>query len=1363
MNLPNLFQDDLNVQVLLCQPDKSIMGEIIVHDLNGAFKFNTYSEISFTIDRFYNDLIDGKTKVNPYYDFVDSLRVIYLRGIGHFIIQDVDDEINENESKSITCFSLEYSTGQKYLENFYINTGEDSSVEVMYHTKKHGIDYSIDNYYEKNTDEFDAYQRYYIKQYDDTNSYNYVEEPVLDATDFKKYNGENSELPLYVKAYPNVRFYWPTNPELSLLHLVFDHIPEWKIGHVDKQLWYQERTFSEDRTAVYDFLYNTAADTLDFVMVWDSINGVVHFFKAEEDGVTVNTYVQTNMYKENVVYYIDDKGTKPEEQPTKEQVESGQYYINIGTDVETQWDTDVFISKENLAESISISYSTDDIKTKLKITGSDNLDVRDVNLGQNYILNLDFYHKIDWMGPDLWDRYHTYKNALVGYTAEYKKLVSAWSAAYNEYSDLMNNVPVEPSVLMIGDYFDKLHCVYSPTVATQYNKDKTYYNEQGSEIKPTEDEFKNGIYYLSNVENQIPLLENKLNMYQVDKDDRGGWSTIAKTDDVLLTLENTNSDSATIRIRYNTTDKAYKIYTTITRVSSGLSNTTQQSLKDWVSGNLTADILGVKDFKVKSIGLLGAYLCLAKDESIEENLEDYGIRLLQEKVATYTKIFITQTEGYMSEEGSRCVASDTEPEGASEGDRWLNTSTSSLTVKQYIDGQWKKYDLEKNQVDFQNYARFDENYKKLQAVQAVLTKKQRIADYLLNGVSIDALHITDEILTDSNGVVDGAKLLYSLLRAAILHFVTPDNNLYISREEPSEGLELGDVWIRTLTFTSEVIVNKYTMVDNKKQWVRYTEALKDIKNILLTGISTEEKYITFIPNSTYTQAEVYKENTDYYILDSIDNVDYYVKPEAQPTKDNFGDKDYYIMDGTEYVTYLNNGTPYVAYARSQGLCLAKMNAIKSKSDMSNPENFNEQELMRLSPFIREDEYSDSNFLLTGYESEEEQMSIKQELLDRGVEELAKISKPKLSFDMTMANILAIPAFAPLKNQFRLGNFVNVGLREPYTEKENVKKARLLEVNVNFEDRSDFSCVFGDLLSTKSLVDKHAELLEQAVTAGKTVASNSSKWQKSVDKTNSLDDAINNGLKDAALSVGSANGQSIIWDQYGIRGRKLRDGTTDEYLPQQFALINNKLVFTDDNWATSRAVVGEFEIDIPNEDYSATKKQKMYGLLADALVGGYIQGTEIVGGSLRIGGEKGTFVVHENGSVQILVGTGESESEVKLDSVDAINEAYRYTIELSYNTSTIFNTEDDETTITARVKEWGKDITETLMNNSAYNTKFSWKRSSSETQDKDDEWNNDPSHKDLTTNTITIKANDFVNNAQFFCEVNFNIIEDNTTD
>lgn len=92
----------------------------------------------------------------------------------------------------------------------------------------------------------------------------------------------------------------------------------------------------------------------------------------------------------------------------------------------------------------------------------------------------------------------------------------------------------------------------------------------------------------------------------------------------------------------------------------------------------------------------------------------------------------------------------------------------------------------------------------------------------------------------------------------------------------------------------------------------------------------------------------------------------------------------------------------------------------------------------------------------------------------------------------MRNIYAMPEFAPILNQFSLGNFVKVKMRDDF-----IKKARLLEVQLNFSDLSNFSCTFGDLLSAKDQGDIHADLLSQAVSAGKAVASGSSYWQKAM--------------------------------------------------------------------------------------------------------------------------------------------------------------------------------------------------------------------------------------------------------------------------
>ena len=132
--------------------------------------------------------------------------------------------------------------------------------------------------------------------------------------------------------------------------------------------------------------------------------------------------------------------------------------------------------------------------------------------------------------------------------------------------------------------------------------------------------------------------------------------------------------------------------------------------------------------------------------------------------------------------------------------------------------------------------------------------------------------------------------------------------------------------------------------------------------------------------------------------------------------------------------------------------------------------------------------------------------------------------------MSLANIYALPEFAPIVHQFQLGNLIKVALRSDY-----VKHTRLLQVNLNFEDFSDFSCEFGDLSSTLSQSDLHADLLSGAISAGKQVASNASYWDRGTDTATSTDLKITQGLLDAVTAIKSIDGtQGAIIDKYGIR-------------------------------------------------------------------------------------------------------------------------------------------------------------------------------------------------------------------------------------
>ena len=438
-----------------------------------------------------------------------------------------------------------------------------------------------------------------------------------------------------------------------------------------------------------------------------------------------------------------------------------------------------------------------------------------------------------------------------------------------------------------------------------------------------------------------------------------------------------------------------------------------------------------------------------------------------------------------------------------------------------------------------------------------------------------------------------------------------------------------------------------------------------------------------------------------------------------------------MTGGNLFAVYLKGTIPYVAYANSRGVYEAIKNWITQQTDFEN--FFTEDQWIRLSPFIREDEFSDSNFLLTGYESEEERLAICKELFDSANKELNTLCQPSLEFSMEMANILALPEFKSLIDQFQLGNFVRVYIRDGY-----VKRARLLEVHLNFSDLSDFSCNFGNLVTTKSEIDKHADLLSQAVSAGKQVATSAGDWQKAVDKSNKLEQDIADGLQNSALEVGRASGQAIVWDEHGIWGRKLIDGTTDQYHPEQFRIINNKLVFSNDGFKTSKAVFGSYIIN----------GETRWGPLAEYVTADTIEGKFITGGSIEIGTGDTKFIVNEDGSVEIKVGG--QDKYASTDALKEIDNAYRFHTVLSYDKSTVFSDREQKCTITCKVYEYDVDITSQVIN---IGGSFSWIRVSSNSA-KDDDWNDAHIQTGEKANEVTLGVDDIDGNSQFSCTVDF---------
>ena len=433
-------------RLFLCETNKDKITQLDVTNLNGSFKFNVYSELTFEIARTYNDLITGEIKVFPYYDKVEALRLLYLENFGYFEIQGPEltgDGIKE--AKNITAYSYEYVLSTKYLEDFYINQGTVESLEVL--------------------------------------------------------NADNPDNIIPITLYN------PSNTKLSLLHLILEKAYGWSIGHVDSSLQTLSRQFEVDRESIYDFLMNEVCEKFNCYIVFDTINNTINVYaesltsKFIGDGAT-NVFtisppfsqigtVSVDGYKTTRWKYNSTTGAL-----TLEDIPVSGAHVEVVDGALTEWETDVFVTFDNLSQEININYDADSIKTQLTVTYGDDLDIREANMGLPYITDLSYYYTVDWMGQELYDAYTAYIQKSNQYQSEYtnnsQKMLEL--AGYIDFEE--NRLSLEYSIAnsvnetTIGTYYIRggtapNYYYTEVTLPADYNVNTTYYSMDTANLDET--------------------------------------------------------------------------------------------------------------------------------------------------------------------------------------------------------------------------------------------------------------------------------------------------------------------------------------------------------------------------------------------------------------------------------------------------------------------------------------------------------------------------------------------------------------------------------------------------------------------------------------------------------------------------------------------------------------------------------------------------------------------------------------------------------------------------------------------------------------------------------------------------------------
>jgi len=231
-------------------------------------------------------------------------------------------------------------------------------------------------------------------------------------------------------------------------------------------------------------------------------------------------------------------------------------------------------------------------------------------------------------------------------------------------------------------------------------------------------------------------------------------------------------------------------------------------------------------------------------------------------------------------------------------------------------------------------------------------------------------------------------------------------------------------------------------------------------------------------------------------------------------------------------------------------------------------NFSGSQLTSLSPFTIGGTYQNDNFIQTDTMTLVEIQAEAQELYDQAVDVLAKVAQPRYQFSVKAANFTMLQEFQTFIDQLALGAIITLELNTG-----TYIYPVLLGMDLNYDDPSDFSLIFGNRLRLDDSSFMLSDLLDQAINSGITTSFNSEQWGSW--NTNYKDEVstfIDSALDTATNSVVSGSSQNILIDSNGIRVRQMLD--SGAYDPKQIWMNNGIIAFTKDNWTTSDLAVGQ---------------------------------------------------------------------------------------------------------------------------------------------------------------------------------------------
>lgn len=299
-------------------------------------------------------------------------------------------------------------------------------------------------------------------------------------------------------------------------------------------------------------------------------------------------------------------------------------------------------------------------------------------------------------------------------------------------------------------------------------------------------------------------------------------------------------------------------------------------------------------------------------------------------------------------------------------------------------------------------------------------------------------------------------------------------------------------------------------------------------------------------------------------------------------------------------------------------------------------------------FRREDKYSNENYISDGLNNAE-LFKKANEFISVANDEIYKSSELQTTISADIKNLLLIDKFAPLVNDFAIGNWLRVMVDD------KLYKLRLIEYTIDYDDLDNISVEFSDAVRVKSSVKSIKGVLEQASSMATSYGYVQRQAKQGEKGTVVVNNWLDNGLDVTHTKiVGGSDNQTQSWDNHGMLFRKF-DEVSNNYEPTQMKIINSTIAITDDNWATTKTAIGKYYYTDPDTGDTVSA----YGINGETIVGKLFLGKNI-----ELKNDAGTLVFNDNG-LEVSHGTNRVSISPKNDNV----------IDITNGDESVFNVND----------------------------------------------------------------------------------------